>query len=433
MMALALVASLLLADEVADLVKKLRAADLSGRYQAEYDLGKALKPQQIPLILKEIDAGPVEFRPHFIRAIRWVGGKEAVAALKGVFASKYDMKARVEAAYALKILQEDDAIKSLVIEIQRAGLSKEDKLALLQYLYSFYYDGKEVPPVLRKIIETEKEADVRKRALEALASHKDPESAAFLRKLAEDDKDPLRIDALCAVIKLGDPDAVERGLQHLEKGKIALQDLYNLLFALRTAGGRDVVARLRAMLDKTDDVNVRCQLINTLSLLKDTKAIAILIKLVEDKNASIAEAAVNALVELAGRGQVETIRKLLKHASVDRRLKAAEALVALDEPDGVPVLREVLNEKTVYHRQRAATALAGFRRKEVVEALLFAMSDEEAPVRTTASNGLVNVLSALYPYRKFELLKVGYDAQAGTSQARADAIAKIREWWEKNK
>jgi HEAT repeat protein len=194
-----------------------------------------------------------------------------------------------------------------------------------------------------------------------------------------------------------------------------------------------VASRLRALLDKTDDVNVRCQLINTLSQLKDTKCIPLLIKLAEDKNASIAEAAVSALVELGGRAQIETIRKLLKHETVERRLKAAEALAALDDLDGILVLRDVLNEKLVYHRQRAATALAGFHRREVVEPLLFAMSDEDVNVRTTASNGLLATLAALYPYRRFELAKVSYDARTGTPQARTDAIAKIREWWDKSK
>ncbi len=419
-------------DEVTDLVKKLRTADLSQRYQIEYDLGRAMKPAHVVIVLKEIEAGPAEFRPHFIRAIRTAGGKEAIAALKAVFAGKYEWKSRAEAAYALRILQELDAIKTLSVEIQRPNLSKEDKLAILQFMWAGYYDGKEVPAALRKVIEADKDPDVRKAALNSLASHKDPDSAAFLRKLAENDKDPLYLDALAAVIKLGDAEAVEKGLQYLEKGKIPLQDLYTLMFALRTAGGRDVVNRLRALLDKTDDVNVRTQIINTLAGLKDTKLIPILVKLAEDKNASIAEAAVTALVELAGRGQIETLRKLLKHASVDRRLKAAEALIALDDASGIPVLREVLDEKTVYYRQRAATALAGSRLREVVDPLLLAMSDEDANVRTSASNGIIAVLAALYPYRKFDLAKVGYSAREGTAQSRADAIAKIREWWGKN-
>jgi HEAT repeat protein len=420
------------ADEVADLIKKLRAAELVSRYQVESELGQKLKPPHVPVVLKEIEAGPAEFRPHFIRAIRWMGGPEAISALKGLLA-KYEVKTRVETAYALKILGDDEGMKSLVVEAQKATHSKEDRIWILQYLQAGFYSGKEVPPVLRKIVETDKEPEVRKRALQSLTSHKDAESGPWLKKLANDEKDPLHVEALAELIKLGDPDAVEKGLAILEKGKLDVNPMFDLLFALRTAGGRDVAERLRALLDRTDNVSARMQIISTLAQLKDTKSIPMLVKLVEDKNPSVADAAVMALVELAGRGQIETIRKLLKHASADRRLKGAEALVALDDPSGIPVLKETLNEKTVYYRQRAVTALSGCRSKEVVEPLLFAMSDEDVNVRSSAGTGLMAVLAALYPYRKFDLAKAGYDARNGTAQARADAIAKIREWWEKNR
>ena len=324
-------------------------------------------------------------------------------------------------------------MKSLVLEVQKPAHTKEDRLWILQYLQMGFYAGKEVPPVLRKLVETEKDADVRRRALQSLTSHKDAETGPWLKKLAGDEKDPLHVEALAEMIKLGDPDAVERGLAILEKGKLEVQPMFDLLNALRSAGGRDVCERLRALLDRTDNVSARMQIISTLSQLKDTKSIPMLVKLVEDKNPSVADAAVMALVELAGRAQIDVIRKLLKHASADRRLKAAEALVALDDPSGIPVLKETLSDKTVYYRQRAVTALSGCRSKEVVEPLLFAMSDEDANVRNSAGSGLVAVLAALFPYRKFDLVKAGYDARNGTAQARADAIAKVRDWWEKNR
>jgi HEAT repeat protein len=420
-------------DEVADAIKKLRAAaDLSARYQAEYDLGRVLTPKHIPIVLREVDLGPVEVRPHFIRAIRSVGGKEATAALKGLLA-KYEMKSRVEAAYALKILGEDDGMKAIVVELGKPGLTKDDKLAIVQYLYVFYYDGKEVPPALRKVIAEESDPIVRRSALNSLVSHKDPESAPFLWKIADAATDSLATEALAALIKMGDAKAVERGLEMLEKGKVPLTSLYEILFALRLAGGRDIAARLRALLEKATDVNTQMQLISTLSQLKDVKSIPLLVRLAEDKNPSVAEAALQALVELAGRGQIELFRRLLKHEEASRRLKAAEALLGLDDISGIPILRDALNDKTQYTRQRAATALANFRVPEVEQPLFVAMTDEDVNIRTTASNGLLATFTHLFPYRRFDLKAVGYDAKSTDPDARKAAIEKLQAWWEKNR
>ncbi len=431
-LALALALSFL-ADEFADAVKKLRAAaDLTARYAAEGELGRAMKPAQVPLAVKEVDTGPADLRPHFIRAIRTCGGKEAIAALKGLLA-RHEMKSRVEAAYALKILGDDEALKALPAELARPGLTAADKLAIVTYLYPYYNESKEAIAALRKLVASEKDLELRQRALAALVSHKDAESAPTLWKIADDASDALSAEALGALIKLGDADAIERGLQAIEKGKLKTLDLYQLIYALQAAGGRDIAARLRAVLEASADVSVRMALINALAALKDAKSIGMLVKLADDKNTSVADAAVTALVELAGKSQIELFRKLLKHETMTRRLKAAEALVSLDDPTGIPVLVEALSEKLAYYRQRGVTGLGALRVPDVIEPLISALGDEDQSVRTAAAAGVVGALKQLYPYKRFDLKDVGYDALKDDAEARKKAVAKVQEWWGKNK
>ncbi len=430
MIALLLVA-LIARDELTDAIKKLRAAaDLSAKYQAAYDLGRVLQPKQIPIVLKELDAGPADMRTHFITAIRTCGGPEAVKALKGLL-GRHEVKSRVEAAYALKILGDDEGMKGLPLLLQPA-LAKEDKMSVIQHLNASYYAGAEVPAALRTFILAEKDADVRKSAVLALISHKDPESAPFLKRIANDEVDPLRFYALCALIKLGDADAIERGLTLLEKGGLEVSALYDVIYALRIAGGREVADRLRAMLQKATEVNVVIQLINALADLKDGRSIPYLTKYVDDKNSSVCEAAIRALVELGGKSQIDLLKKLLTRAA-PVNIAAAEALVALDDPSGIPILKESLSDKSQYYRQRSATALGVLRVPEVVPGLIVALADDDLSVRTSASTALIGALRHLYPYRKFDFAEVGYDAKSTDAVARGKAIEQIKAWWEKNK
>jgi hypothetical protein len=95
---LLLAAALLARDEFSDLVAKLRAGtDLGSRYTNANALAKIAKPAHVPLLLKEIEAGPAPIRPHLVHVLASIEGKEAIVGLR-VAAQRHEIACRAEAA-----------------------------------------------------------------------------------------------------------------------------------------------------------------------------------------------------------------------------------------------------------------------------------------------------------------------------------------------
>lgn len=64
--------------------------------------------------------------------------------------------------------------------------------------------------------------------------------------------------------------------------------------------------------------------------------------------------------------------------------------------------------------------------REVVDTLLAALDAAELPVRTAAWSGLQQVWRGLFPYRRFEFERSGYQPNGAD---RAAAIAVLRSFW----
>lgn len=404
-MALLLAISLL--DEVTDLVAKLRAAPVAERYPIENELAQKATKKHAAVLLKEIDAGPADIRPHLIRVLRPIDAKAELQGLLG----RYEYSARAEAAYMLKLLGDDAGLRMLLAELPKVAAAA-DKQAILFKLYSYYLSGPDVVAALKKFLETEKDENLRRIALNTLTSHKDDSILPLLRALAAND--PLRPEALAALIRLGDAAALEQAMKDLEAGKASPV----VISAIQMLGDRSVLPRLREALEKTEDVNTKIQIIQALSWMMDTKALGILSRLAEDKNISVANAAADALMKLAGRSNLDLIKKLAKSEDMNRRLSAAEALLQLDDSSGYDVLRDVTKDKTSAWRLRAVQIAGAVRRPESIDLLLDALADPEAQVATQARQALLASLQAMYPYAAFD--------PAATPDA-------LRKWWSENR
>lgn len=330
---------------------------------------------------------------------------------------------------ALKSLDDDSGIKWLVAEFSKPTMKREDRLRVVQYLFSWYAEGKETAAALRKVLESDADSALRSRIIDALVSHRDFESIPLLRKIAGESADPPRTEARAALVKLGDASALEEILSDLETGKISATSLYRVLEALRASANARVVDRLRSVLENSSETATRVQIVRILSLLRDTKSLPIFHRLAAGSDTSLATAALEGILELAGRSEIDKLKKLLSHSSPDIRLKAAEILLALDDLAGMEVVRAELANSNSLWRRRAVTALLSVRRRESVELYFVAMADADLQVRTSAAHGLVAALSALFPYRKFDLLRMGYDPSSEDSVLREKSIERLRAWW----
>jgi HEAT repeat protein len=152
--------------------------------------------------------------------------------------------------------------------------------------------------------------------------------------------------------------------------------------------------------------------------LKDDKSLALLTKLSEDPEEGVARAATEAIIKLAGKGQLDLLRKASQEGDGLRRIEAAEALLELDRPEGFTGLKAVLDSGKPFERLRAVTAVGHARRKESVDLLIELLEDKDETVRAQARQGIVAVLGALFPYLRFET---------------NSPPEKLRAWWIKNR
>ncbi|MBK8096126.1 MAG: hypothetical protein IPK26_03415 [Planctomycetes bacterium] len=148
-------------------------------------------------------------------------------------------------------------------------------------------------------------------------------------------------------------------------------------------------------------------------------------QLLTHTNAQLRAAAVQALAGLPGGLEAKDLQAMLRADDPEQQLAAATVLRRMDDPSGLPVVL-ALAQKSGTHRVPAVQALAGFRSREVVDTLLAALDAAELPVRTAAWSGLQQVWRGLFPYRRFEFERSGYQPNGAD---RAAAIAVLRSFW----
>ena len=404
-------------DEVSDQIARLRAAvDASARYQAGHAVERAAKPAHVPLLLKEIEAGPLHVRKHLIPAVARIGTKDAVAGLRALCA-KHELLSRLEAAEQLRWMDDELGMKTLVALLPRAE-TDEEKREALHAMHGGFSEGGEAVPALAKFLEKEKNADLRRIAVDALGSHKDPAVLPALRRLAADAKDPNRLDALAELVQKGDDPALEEALRALEAGGTETLATYRLVNAIEMSGKRSVLPRLRALLETSTDRTVRTSLIRALATLKDDKAIPLLSKLADGDDSAVTREALEAVIRLAGRSQLDLLRKVSQDGDSLRRLEAAEALLQLDLKEGLEAVKAELQSSTTSYRHQAVNILSRVRSKESIELLLPLLDDKTEYVRSSAKSAVVASLGTLFPYLRF-------DPDASPE--------KLRAWWEKHR
>jgi hypothetical protein len=104
------------------------------------------------------------------------------------------------------------------------------------------------------------------------------------------------------------------------------------------------------------------------------------------------------------------------------RFEAVDELVRSKDPLVLPHLLPLARDPDTFVRRLTVEGLADFKRPEVVEALLAALADTNDYVRDSAWRSLKQITGQKLPFEA-----------NGSKDARARAIQKWQEWWDKNK
>ena len=155
------------------------------------------------------------------------------------------------------------------------------------------------------------------------------------------------------------------------------------------------------------------------------KAIAALRLLLEHENQEIRTGALEALSGIPGALDTNALQRMLTTGDTQQQLVAADTLRRMDDLSGLPKVIAVL-AKVGPQKAEAARVLSRFRSRAAGAAMIDLLDDPDAQVRQAAWNGLQNVLRELFPYRKFDFAKCGYEPNSPT---RGAGITALRTFW----
>jgi hypothetical protein len=134
------------------------------------------------------------------------------------------------------------------------------------------------------------------------------------------------------------------------------------------------------------------------------------------------------VIAFAGPSQADLLKKVLASAKGARRVRAALALLAADDLSGLEALRAALNGAPP-EREALIQAIGWHARAELVDLYLDGLLAEDIAVRRAMASRVEHALEMRFPYRDFDLAAAGY----GVDAPKREAVAKIREWWEKHR
>lgn len=118
---------------------------------------------------------------------------------------------------------------------------------------------------------------------------------------------------------------------------------------------------------------------------------------------------------------VEQVKKL-QAADPAVRFEAVDELLRSKDPAVLPSLLPLTRDADAFVRRLTVEGLAAFKRADAVEALLSALADGDEYVRDTAWRSLKEVTGQKLPFDS-----------AASKDARARAIQKWQDWWDKSK
>ena len=178
----------------------------------------------------------------------------------------------------------------------------------------------------------------------------------------------------------------------------------------------DVIEHLK-MLSNDSDIDVRCKVLETLAKYQEPKSTPIFLSLIRDSSDKVRELAIAALASHEPRQHLTHLISALKDTAANVRWRAAKVLddlgwipgteaekaaklVALGDYDKAvecgnaalePLLAELNKDNVYYKRQAAVGAISRLSDPRVPKALLGALNDPDAGVRSSAIEALAHL------------------------------------------
>ncbi|MHC5039988.1 MAG: HEAT repeat domain-containing protein [Planctomycetota bacterium] len=419
----------------------LETNDYRERSRLYSELASEVGPRDLPILVKALDkVTPGQPAFYLIYLMERADPDRAMPYLRRAAHKHPHCSVRCAAAQALARRQDTSWVDPFLKAIQNREISATDRSSLVNAFSALRDSGPidrllELVFVLHGADPPDPEADrIGESILRLLSYRQTPRFTEKFRKAFAMGGPRTRSAAAAALIRLGDPAALETVTKDYREGRITDSDMIRNLTFLGGLKGDKVIGLLRLILEKSKLKSLTLMALRYLGEARDRESIRRLKALVDDPDGDVAAAAATALGRMESETLIPFWTHRLKHEDAVQRVRAAAALVGLDRFEGKPVLLEVLQDDKadLSAREEAAKALAFAASPEVVEPLIRALEVRDAGVRSAAWIALGKVFNALFPYRGPNLNALGYDPR-GDPEGSKDTILVLRSLWNRKK
>ncbi len=431
LLALLLPAATASGQSVADLVAQLGGPDVSRRSQAMIDLRNRKDPKAIPLLVAALPDYEYLGQYYGVMVLEVYPRKLAEPALRALVRSRSPYL-RLAAATAVYRFGDLRTIPVIVKALTLPDIPPNIRMYMLNRLYSIR--DPRVLAAVRSLIVPGADVSVLGTAMSILGNVPNDASRATAVNLLADPRPGVRAMALALLYRMGEEHRAVEIAKVLRSGEVEYTEFIrvrSLLYPMPRISA-EILAAVLSLIETSDNVNMLSQGIGLIEKFRYRKAIPVLKKLLQHENRIVSKAAFEALSELGGGLDAGALYPLLESEDTDQRLMAAEALRKMDDHAGFEVLVEITKTGQNQQRADAARSLGGFRTAASVDALIPALLDPYSTTRMYAESSLVQILRALYPYRRLDLSSTGYRRE-GTKASREQAVRQIRAWWSRNR
>ncbi|HHT9125383.1 MAG TPA: HEAT repeat domain-containing protein [Candidatus Brocadiia bacterium] len=269
-------------------------------------------------------------------------------------------------------IQDMDIRDALFIaeDIVKGNSSKHQKMEILRTIGE---KGKDVTPLLKWVLENEKDMQLSVLTLNAMGETKDPELLPFLLNYAQKQHEmPLRLAAIEAFENF-DSNAIE----YLES-------------LLSTSGGQSTFGGA----GKNEQIVLKSAIIETLGNIGSSEAASLLSNLARNqeglKNEDsyiLQQDAITALGEIGSPEALLSIGEIITNEGMDAQLRglALDTLARVKKDESIPILEAIINDRTIHEQELkkdAISALGDIKEPEAVSFLaeLITKPNNEIPV-----------------------------------------------------
>lgn len=414
------------AGDLDDLVAKMGKA--ATRSAAFGELRRRRDPKAIPLLVRAMPGWDWVGQAWGCLLVAEAGGADARPAFRELMMSGAPFLRVAAGAQAFRLGDSGGAL-AVADGLLADEVAPAVRIQMLARCYTVAVPA--VQTAMGALLRKEKDAGVRSWVLYALAYQDAGREASSVEAVLGAPETGIRALAAALLVSFGREEHAEALAAAIEKGGIGAAEWVRIDYVLRHRSERIPKPVREAMgerLRREKDEKELVRLLGYLAAWPYPPARDAIEARLADERKDVALAAFDALLAMPGALPPERLLPLLEGRPDSLRLRAADALRRQDDRAGLATVSAILARGAPGDRAAAAEVLGRFVAAAAVDPLLDALLDPEKEVRAAAATALADVLTALLPYRRLNLGRIGYDATQGPG-ANVPAVTALREWW----